>query len=511
MKTYDKKTCEEKSYEERREPMFLAAIAVAAWTVLAAGLGHAGTITAPTGDTYLMAAGVGGDGNCFVLGTSAGEPDDIVTFDGNDENGRTYFNGTVPTVSESLVENEDGSVTLTMVVSTGTEGGDLFPGGLNHPPTGNPMTTGCLWIGANVDNLLIEPAEAVASATFEFLSNETSINGPHQIPPAFFGVPGPWSGAMSLTFSNATGQETDEIVVTVNLGGPCGDGYREFDEECDDGNTASGDGCSETCEVEPRFESRTQRLCIVGVNEEAAKVAKAQFKVVKGCTGGFVKGQVTDVDACIDEDAKGKVAKAAAKAASTETKRCTETPDFGYTSAAYASEMAAQYAATTISEIVGPDFESVLATDDKGTIKCQSKVTKEVSKSVLNALKEYNECKESKILDGSLGFVSGISSSLGMENNCAAPTLTDNDVLQLAKLQKAADKGCGGVDLAAAFPFLAAACPGLDTAEEVAACAARVVRCETCIMLALMDDFDPQVCDAIDDGVAANLSCFATP
>jgi cysteine-rich repeat protein len=31
----------------------------------------------------------------------------------------------------------------------------------------------------------------------------------------------------------------------------CGDGVREGDEECDDGNTADGDGCSAQCTIEP--------------------------------------------------------------------------------------------------------------------------------------------------------------------------------------------------------------------------------------------------------------------
>ncbi|MEO0321831.1 MAG: DUF4215 domain-containing protein [Myxococcota bacterium] len=34
----------------------------------------------------------------------------------------------------------------------------------------------------------------------------------------------------------------------------CGDGLVEADEDCDDGNTATGDGCSDACEVEASFE-----------------------------------------------------------------------------------------------------------------------------------------------------------------------------------------------------------------------------------------------------------------
>jgi cysteine-rich repeat protein len=35
--------------------------------------------------------------------------------------------------------------------------------------------------------------------------------------------------------------------------GVCGNGFREAGEECDDGNTASGDGCSSTCTFEPNI------------------------------------------------------------------------------------------------------------------------------------------------------------------------------------------------------------------------------------------------------------------
>eukprot|EP00961_Rhodomonas_salina_P046389 622616-Rhodomonas_salina.1 len=43
--------------------------------------------------------------------------------------------------------------------------------------------------------------------------------------------------------------EFQQETVTTNLSG-CGDGWQEPSEECDDGNVASGDGCSETCRCE---------------------------------------------------------------------------------------------------------------------------------------------------------------------------------------------------------------------------------------------------------------------
>jgi cysteine-rich repeat protein len=37
-------------------------------------------------------------------------------------------------------------------------------------------------------------------------------------------------------------------------GGNCGDGIIERSEQCDDGNTVSGDGCSLSCQIEANYE-----------------------------------------------------------------------------------------------------------------------------------------------------------------------------------------------------------------------------------------------------------------
>jgi len=43
----------------------------------------------------------------------------------------------------------------------------------------------------------------------------------------------------------------------------CGNGIQTFDEECDDGNVASGDGCSASCQVEPGWRCVVPgRLCV---------------------------------------------------------------------------------------------------------------------------------------------------------------------------------------------------------------------------------------------------------
>lgn len=50
-------------------------------------------------------------------------------------------------------------------------------------------------------------------------------------------------------------QAVDEYVLTVHVAPPaCGDGLLQVGEQCDDGNTASGDGCTDLCQAEPPWE-----------------------------------------------------------------------------------------------------------------------------------------------------------------------------------------------------------------------------------------------------------------
>jgi cysteine-rich repeat protein len=60
-------------------------------------------------------------------------------------------------------------------------------------------------------------------------------------------------------------------------GGPCGDGFVAADEQCDDGNSAGGDGCSAGCAVEPYHQctvtgpsvcSKQETLCSDGEDND---------------------------------------------------------------------------------------------------------------------------------------------------------------------------------------------------------------------------------------------------
>lgn len=61
------------------------------------------------------------------------------------------------------------------------------------------------------------------------------------------------AGSAHLTFTVTDGKscaDSQTITVTCTNSGVCGNGVIEAGEECDDGNTVSGDGCSSTCVID---------------------------------------------------------------------------------------------------------------------------------------------------------------------------------------------------------------------------------------------------------------------
>jgi cysteine-rich repeat protein len=60
------------------------------------------------------------------------------------------------------------------------------------------------------------------------------------------------AGVVSLGGGDIAGYGVDEMIMywEIQLAPSCGDGHVDPGEECDDGNTVSGDGCSATCQDE---------------------------------------------------------------------------------------------------------------------------------------------------------------------------------------------------------------------------------------------------------------------
>jgi cysteine-rich repeat protein len=57
------------------------------------------------------------------------------------------------------------------------------------------------------------------------------------------------SGCAS-TADHPTARKQERVALAVSALSACGDGIITYGEQCDDGNTTSGDGCSESCMFE---------------------------------------------------------------------------------------------------------------------------------------------------------------------------------------------------------------------------------------------------------------------
>jgi cysteine-rich repeat protein len=141
-----------------------------------------------------------------------------------------------------------------------------------------------------------------------------------------------------------------ELFVSVQVPSPpplCGDGAETGDEQCDDGNTVSGDGCSSTCTLEAPLAA-----CRAAIAKGVQKYHAAFLAAVQQCQLQLASGaslSVSDPADCATETAAAKkIAKAAAQArraiAGGKRAKCTD---------ALLAEMAA--CAATVDGIVAPD------------------------------------------------------------------------------------------------------------------------------------------------------------
>lgn len=89
------------------------------------------------------------------------------------------------------------------------------------------------------------------------------------------------SSSTTTTSSTGGGDTTSSTSAGSGAGGgpvtPCGDGVVDDGEQCDDGDLASGDGCSATCQVEPFYQctvpgpsscSKQEVLCNDGTDND---------------------------------------------------------------------------------------------------------------------------------------------------------------------------------------------------------------------------------------------------
>lgn len=243
-----------------------------------------------------------------------------------------------------------------------------------------------------------------------------------------------------------------------------------------------------------------EATCLIKMNAAGAKIAKAQEGEALRCLKARAKGQIgaPETNACLLADEKGRVAKARAKTASIETKKCTSTPAFGFSGAEATGDAAATEQLGIAHEIFGADLGSaaILTADDKTGAACQSAVLKATGRVVAQELKQFGKCKKLGLKAGTI--TDGPSLATCLDDVATDPT--GRIAKARAGITKALDKKCGGVDLDTALP---GSCAG---SGDFSTCLATRADCRTCLLLSETDVLGAD-CDLFDDG-AANASCI---
>ncbi|MDH3685840.1 MAG: hypothetical protein OEP95_06410 [Myxococcales bacterium] len=254
--------------------------------------------------------------------------------------------------------------------------------------------------------------------------------------------------------------------------------------------------------------TKDQQRCIEDLNKGGAAVVKAQGKEELKCLKDAAKGKEPNAQACATGDAKGKVAKARAKLAAGEAKRCTAPlPPFGYADSTAVGDAAVAERTGLTSDVFGPDLglAAVAKSVSKPDAACQAAVAKGVDK-LSGALFGAATKAQKDLFRGKNGAPPETAEELSSALLAAVAGDAKGKIARAtSKLTSNAEKKCSAADPAALFP---GACAATGAAADLATCLEHVARCRFCYTLADFGTLD-LACDDFDDTVA-NGSCPGT-
>jgi cysteine-rich repeat protein len=364
-------------------------------------------------------------------------------------------------------------------------------------PTVRLLKGGALAGSAQVASLLQDPPPALCADTLSVpvggtndLWNDTW--SPAEVNAGDFGVRVASGSAMLLDAVRITVHFTIDTAL-------CGDGFATHDEECDDGNTARGDGCSPACQTESLL-TAADDACINVINKDATRVGAAQAKVALDCLKRAQRGQDPDAQACLTSDPRGTVAKAVGKIEADFASRCEPPPAYGTTAPAKAGGGAMAAAQFMIEDVFGPDLgaAAIALSSDKTGATCQASVLQALQKVVDARTKVFLACKKTRLANDADPVLSAWD--IG---GCLDDVASDDRgsiAKAAASLASTVTSKCAGVTLSSAFP---GACAGAGAG--FAGCLDARAACRVCQLLDEVDRFGRD-CDLFDDG-ADNDSC----
>lgn len=176
----------------------------------------------------------------------------------------------------------------------GTDSTDIAGAPVLMPLSANGNVTGTVDITALVQGWLAAPT--TARGLLFRTTNIAAAGAPYKSVPAHF-WPDNISGDPCTWCSKPAGWTVNDwkprlrITCPGGLGAICGSGSTDAGESCDDGNTANGDGCSSTCEIETGFvcggaPSVCAPVCGDGVKASTEGCDDAGTVAGDGCSAG---------------------------------------------------------------------------------------------------------------------------------------------------------------------------------------------------------------------------------
>ncbi len=262
--------------------------------------------------------------------------------------------------------------------------------------------------------------------------------------------------------------------------------------------------------VGAQSQSKDQQSCINALNRAAAKIGVAQAKDSLACLKDAASGKLTGMSAhtCLTADRKGKLAKAADTIAETETKRCTEPPDFAYAGSGEAFDGARIGRLVSFTDMFSGQVDPhVLDCDsDRDGCKCQRAGAMGIEALFKAKADAFVKCKRE---------VLATASSAADVAKCIDDAATVGSIAadSAGKIQKAVTALAGKLERTCDEPGVTAtafaghaACSGLQ-GQALAECLDRGTSCRVCQALKQIDDLSLD-CDLFDNA-AADSSCSA--
>lgn len=238
----------------------------------------------------------------------------------------------------------------------------------------------------------------------------------------------------------------------------------------------------------------TEQKCVNKINKGVSKVHAAQGKLNSGCIKDRVSEKITDADACIAADAKGKVSGKQAKLIADDTKNCGTAPGFAYTGGVFAGTTAVAAELDLIHDIYGNPVDPNLFLCDTNPSEClcQRQVNGRINKLFRAMSKIFLKCKNPALAIGKDPFPLGAGSAAEIAqciSNAGIGLSVEADTKG-----KVADATQQLSDTAQQFcfatpndEFAAGACAGAANGAALAACILDQVECRFCNMYKAAD------------------------